>query len=417
MNHWYGKMTTRFPVVPLQEVASLGTGHTPSRDKEEYWVDCDIPWVTVEDIRKHGQYNLQPLNETVQHISQIGLDNSAAVLHPAGTVMLSRTASIGLSCITAVDMATTQAFVTWTTNKSLLEPRYLHAVLKALEEQFYYLAYGATHLTIYFPDIKTLKIPLPTMEEQILIADFLEVESLKIDSLINEQEKLIDLLGEKNQALIGQFISKGLNPDAALKDSGESWIGQIPNFWELKKLKYCVELIQEKTQAKDNVIALENIESWTGRYIETNSEFEGDGVSFIKNDVLFGKLRPYLAKVFLATDDGQAFGDLLIFRASTSMTPEFLFKLLLNKNFIDLVNSSTYGAKMPRASWDFIGNIKIPLPSTEEQEEIVKKINSEQTSIEKFIKVATRSIELLKERRASLISEAVTGKIDVRELA
>jgi len=255
------------------------------------------------------------------------------------------------------------------------------------------------------------------MEEQILIADFLEVESLKIDSLINEQEKLIDLLGEKNQALIGQFISKGLNPDAALKDSGESWIGQIPNFWELKKLKYCVELIQEKTQAKDNVIALENIESWTGRYIETNSEFEGDGVSFIKNDVLFGKLRPYLAKVFLATDDGQAFGDLLIFRASTSMTPEFLFKLLLNKNFIDLVNSSTYGAKMPRASWDFIGNIKIPLPSTEEQEEIVKKINSEQTSIEKFIKVATRSIELLKERRASLISEAVTGKIDVRELA
>jgi type I restriction enzyme, S subunit len=417
MNKWFGKLKTRFTVTPLSEVATLGTGHTPSRDKPEYWVDCNIPWVTVEDIRKHGQYNLQPLNQTVQHISQLGLENSAAVLHPAGTVMLSRTASIGLSCITGKDMATTQAFVTWTANPNVLEPRYLHATLKVMEEQYAYLAYGATHLTIYFPDIKTIRIPLPKLDEQILIADFLDQETSKIDALISQQEKLIELTKEKRHAIVSNAVRKGVALNAEMTTSGDDWLGEIPTHWESKKLKWCVKLIAQKTSQRTNLIALENIESWSGSYVETDLEYEGEGVAFEPNDILFGKLRPYLAKVLLAKKAGQAVGDLYVLRPREFLLPEFVHSVLLTQEFIDLVSGSSYGSKMPRASWDFIGNITIAYPPIEEQSQLVNYIRDQTMRADQLIQKADETIKLLYERRKTLISSAVMGLTDSRELS
>ena len=90
MNSWFGETNTKWDVVPLREFAAIGTGHTPSRDNESYWENCNIPWVTVEDLRKNGINSLKSITDTSQKISELGLKNSAAVLHPKGTVMLSR---------------------------------------------------------------------------------------------------------------------------------------------------------------------------------------------------------------------------------------------------------------------------------------------------------------------------------------
>ena len=236
MNRWFGPYETRFPVVPLREHASLGTGHTPSRDVEAYWQNCTIPWVTVEDIRANGVDSFAPLMDTRQKISQLGMDNSAAVLHPAGAVMLSRTASIGFSCVIGRDMATTQAFVTWTPHKRSLNSNYLLAVLRSMREYYFAIAYGATHLTIYFPDIKALRVPLPPLKEQAQIATFLDYETTKIDGLIEKQQQLIALLKEKRQAVISHAVTKGLNPDAPMRDCGIEWLGDVPAHWEVKRL-------------------------------------------------------------------------------------------------------------------------------------------------------------------------------------
>src|SRR5574344_1581310 len=142
------------------------------------------------------------------------------------------------------------------------------------------------------------------------------------------------------------------------KDSGIQWWEEIPTHWDLKKAKHMFSLVTENVSDSSlPKIALENIESWTGKYIETDSDFMGEGVEFKKDDILFGKLRPYLAKVYKAEFAGQAVGDIYVFRGNEEQNPEYLKYLLLSYPFISVVDGSTYGAKMPRANWDFISHL------------------------------------------------------------
>lgn len=261
----------------------------------------------------------------------------------------------------------------------------------------------------------TLKMPFPSIEEQEKIVAFLDTETARIDTLIAKQEKLIELLEEQRKSIISHAVTKGLNPNAPMKDSGVEWLGDVPESWVEQKIKFISKLINEKTSQKSNVIALENIESWTGKYIETESSFESDAVKFKKNDVLFGKLRPYLAKVYLVENQGEAVGDIYVLRPNKLIHPQFLKFFMLSEKFIDYVNSSTNGTKMPRANWDFIGCISIFLPHIKVQHEIVEYLESAVLKIELIINKQISLIEKLKEYRSSVISHAVTGKIDIRE--
>ena len=131
------------------------------------------------------------------------------------------------------------------------------------------------------------------------------------------------------------------------------WLGEIPSHWEVCRFKNLVSLVT--TPSNDsNKIGLENIESGSGKFIQTENEFEGDGVHFQVNDVVYGKLRPYLQKVWLATFSGNAVGDFFIFRVNNKVVGKYLQYLMLSRCFTDDVNASTYGAKMPRVSSEYI---------------------------------------------------------------
>jgi len=261
----------------------------------------------------------------------------------------------------------------------------------------------------------------PSINEQKAIANFLDQKTAVIDDLIADKEKFIELLQEKRQAIITEAVTKGLNPNARMKDSGSEWISEIPQHWNLRRIKYLANVRNVKAVDSDNdktYIGLENIESRTGKLLlNRNDEQQLIGETaniFKKGDVLFGKLRPYLAKCIIADFDGRCTSELLVLRTTSYILPEYLCFLMLSPKFIDVVNSSTYGAKMPRASWDFIGNLQIPLPSIKEQEEIVEYLTEFMSRIDDLISDINTQIQKLKEYRQSLISEAVTGKIDVR---
>ena len=257
-------------------------------------------------------------------------------------------------------------------------------------------------------------IPIPPIPEQNKIVAYLDKRITLIDNCKCQRERELQTLNELKQAEIASVVTRGLNPDVPMKDSGIPWIGQIPDHWELRRFKTVCSLIREPSKNGDKKIALENIETNTGRLIATDSVFDGEGVHFEPGDILFGKLRPYLAKVYLAKESAQAVGDFYVFRSNGSIIPAYLHKVIISAPFIGVVNAGTYGTKMPRASWQDISQLNIPLPPIEEQNAIVEYIESKTNKIDTMIEALKAEIDRLTEYKQRLISDVVTGQIDVR---
>ena len=272
--------------------------------------------------------------------------------------------------------------------------------------------YGAKMPRVSSEFILTLPFFLPSLSEQHLIADYLDNKCGEIDGLIALQEQMIAQLMDYKQSVITEAITKGLNPDVQFVPSGIDWIGDVPKGWEVCRFKSYISLVKEKVkEANLPKINLENIESYSGKFIETDSKYEGEGCLFRPGDVLFGKLRPYLAKVFVPDYKGQAVGDFYVFRPSSKIETNFLKYVILSDTFLSNVNSSTYGTKMPRANWDFISNVYIAVPSKNEQLTISELLDVKCGEIDRLIATKRQKIETLKKYKKSIINEAVTGKI------
>ncbi|ARJ41366.1 hypothetical protein B1H58_04635 [Pantoea alhagi] len=193
------------------------------------------------------------------------------------------------------------------------------------------------------------------------------------------------------------------------KDSGVEWLGEIPEDWSVTKLKYIADLQTAKSTNSDELfVGLENISSGDGKYISKEESIaDGTSVSFQKNDVLFGKLRPYLAKSWLATFSGVCSSEFLVLRTA-KLHPKYLNYYSLTNEFIEQVNSSTYGSKMPRANWEFIGLLPVPTCSYSLSERVAWFLDYETAKIDHLIEKQQQLIELLKEKRQAVISHAVT---------
>src|SRR2546421_2028761 len=203
----------------------------------------------------------------------------------------------------------------------------------------------------------------------------------------------------------------------AYKDSGVEWLGKTPTDWEVKRLKNLAPSSTEKlTEKPDGLpyLGLENIESQTGRLLlDTPLENVESTVSvFNSGNVLFGKLRPYLAKVVYVDFSGVCTTELLVLQPNAIVNGKFLFYRLLSEDFIKLVNSLTYGTRMPRVSSEQIGNLPVSLPPLAEQRAIAAFLDHETDRINNLIAKKEQLIELLHEKRAALISHAVTRGLD-----
>ena len=203
---WLGKVPAHWSVGKIQSFARRETGHTPSRQHPEYWENCIIPWFTLADVWQIRDNKLKYVHETKEMVSELGLANSAARLLPAGTVMLSRTASVGYSAIMGQDMATTQDFINWVC-RPLLKPEFLLYVLRGMRPEFDRLMMGSTHQTIYMPDVAKLMMTLPPLHEQANIVSFLDEATAKLDALRDAAERAITLLKERRSALIAAAVT------------------------------------------------------------------------------------------------------------------------------------------------------------------------------------------------------------------
>lgn len=266
---------------------------------------------------------------------------------------------------------------------------------------------------LYKNDVKDMPCFLCDMPTQEQIAKYLDWKCGEVDRIVEVRERQIKLLGELRTSVISRAVTRGLNPNAPLKDSGIDWIGQIPKHWEVCRFKNFICLINTPSTCS-NKIGLENIESGTAKFLATNSEFEGNGVEFTNGDIVYGKLRPYLKKVWLSNCSGNAVGDFFVFRVNGNAYNKYIQYLLLSDAFTSVADGATYGAKMPRVSGDFILNLRYYIPSVKEQQQIAEYLDKKTEEIDSTVNKFKVQIDKLKEYRQALITEVVTGKIDVR---
>ena len=282
-------------------------------------------------------------------------------------------------------------------------------------------------------DIANIKIPLPDAKEQQKIAAFLDKETAQIAALVDEQTRLIGLLGEKRQAVISNAVTKGLNPNAKMRDSGIEWIGEVPAHWEAKRIKHVAQINPSKSELKamppDTLVTFLPMEciGETGQLDVRNSKPLSDVVSgytyLAENDVISAKITPCFENGKGAVATGLLNG---IAFATTEVVPfrcvgihnRYLYFLFLSYPFRKLAEGSMYGAAgQKRVSETFFANYKCCIPPTQaEQKEIADYLDRETERIDVLVETCETAIGLLKERRTALISAAVTGKIDVRNV-
>ncbi|NIJ63154.1 type I restriction enzyme S subunit [Sphingomonas leidyi] len=208
--------------VPLLRVARQETGHTPSRSHPEWW-NGDVPWVGIPDAnRHHGGV----INDTLQTINAAGLANSAARLLPAGTVVLSRTASVGYVAIMGREMATSQDFVTWSCTEAL-DPRYLMYALLSEGDDIREFGRGTTHTTIYFPEIRAFTIKLAPLKEQREIVRRIEEALTKIDRLAADVQRSLQLMDRAEQRILAKAFSGQLVEQDPADEGAEHLLDRI----------------------------------------------------------------------------------------------------------------------------------------------------------------------------------------------
>lgn len=207
---------------------------------------------------------------------------------------------------------------------------------------------------------------------------------------------------------------RDLKPYSVYKDSGVPWLGEMPEHWEIERLKSVTSNVIQmagELQNGESYVALEHVESWTGRLRQAAPEvsFDSQVKRFQPGDVLFGKLRPYLAKVTRPTSDGVCVGEFFVLRPCVSnVTAPYIEQLLRSKPVIDVINSSTFGAKMPRVDWQFMGGMTIPLPPLSEQTTIVRFLDFADRRIRRSIRAKRKLIAILNEQKQAIIHQAVT---------
>lgn len=285
-------------------------------------------------------------------------------------------------------------------------------------------SYG-TQQNIGMGVIGNLAVTVPPQVEQQVIAAHLDRETARIDALIEKKTRFIELLREKRQAIITHAVTKGLDSNTKMKDSGVEWLGEVPEHWDVLSFQRCVRIAEgqvdpEKSPYREMVLLAPNhIESGSGLllYTETAKEQNAESGKYLckKGDVVYSKIRPALRKVCIAPNLSLCSADMYPMQGHSGMSNQFLFWFLLSEPFSAFAVLEADRVAMPKINRESLNSVQLPRPPLNEQIEIVVWVEQLTARLDNLRAKTERSIELLKERRSALITAAVTGQIDLRK--
>jgi type I restriction enzyme S subunit len=345
-------------------------------------------------------------------------------------VFVSIAGSVGKPCVLGVKACIHDGFVYFPHLR--IPARFLYRIFEAGS---CYAGRGklGTQLNLNTDTIGDIRIGVPPLDELQTINLFLDRETAKIDALIAEQERLIALLKEKRQAVISHAVTKGLDPNASMRDSGIKWLGEVPAHWEIRPLKHLVSCASGGTPSKDNPAywngdlpwasakdlkadvlkdTADHISEWAIRDGVANLEPSGSVLVLVRGMMLARTFPVVLTKVPMAINQ-----DLKALRGGRDLQSEFLAWHLrgTEPESLSRIDEAGHGTKALRMeAWT---SLRLCVPPRREQDAIAALLDLETANIDELCAEAEAAISLLQERRSALISAAVTGKIDVRKLA
>ena len=422
---WADKLPVHWNSVHLKWISTIYAGGTPSKTIESYWENGTIPWINS------GAVNQTYILEPSTYITKAAYENSSAKWIPKKALVMALAGqgnTIGMVAQLGIDTTCNQSMGAIIPN-DLDYARYLFWWITSNYQNIRNMAGGDLRDGLNLEHLGDMHCPLPNKDEVQKIANFLDYETAKIDSLIAKQEKLIELLKEKRQAVISHAVTKGLNPDVKLKDSGVEWLGQVPEHWVTTKIKYVAELTPKKSEVSSNnnrlctFVPMEKLK--LGSLIKDEekpiSEVIGGYTYFKNGDLLLAKVTPCFENknMVVASDlkNGIGFGssEIYVLRTNYKVNTQFLYYRLQEDQFMELGTGAMTGAGgLKRVPSEFLNNFEFALPPLSEQIAITKYLNQYLIKNEYLMNKAQSAIQLMQERRTALISSAVTGKIDVR---
>ena len=414
----------------VSDLGEIITGYTPPIKKAEYFGD-EYPFITPTDIMIDSR-----IVQTERFLSQKGYEYRKNRLLPRDAVCVTCIgATIGKTCMTTVPSTTNQQINSVVVNQDKYDPYFVYYLLRTKTDVLQSIASGAVTPIVKKSTFASINVCVPLLSTQRKIANFLDGKTGQIDELIRSKERQVELLQEQRAALINQVVTKGLDPKVEMKPSGVEWIGEIPAHWEIKRLKHMAQggltngLFKKKDQFGSGVKLINVIDMYQDDFLVRFKELDrveaepheveryavepGD-IFFVRSSL---KLEGVAASACITDVPESTVFECHLVRLQPCPR-QVLSKYLINylnstetrQRLITLANTVT----MTTISQPKLASLEIILPPLSEQQTIADYLDQRTRETNELISTEQRKIELLKEYRQSLISEAVTGKIDVR---
>ena len=404
---WIGEFPEHWSLKRINDLATVSYGHP--FDSAKFNADIGTPLVRIRDISSNStdirfdgdvpNYSLIGNGDIL-----VGMDGDFnTAWWQGGTAALNQRVAL----VRAADEIT-QRFIYYA----------LPFNLKVINDITFYTT--VKHLS--GEDIKKTLISIPHDDERKAVVSYLDQETARIDALISEKQNFIDRLKEKRQAMISHFVTKGLDANVPMKDSGVEWIGEVPEHWEIKKVKYLFRMIVDPAPENNDE---ELLSIYTDIGVKPRKELEQKGNKASttdgywrvrKGDIIVNKLLAWMGAIGVSEYDGvtsPAYDILRPLEGTNSRYYSALFRLPICSQELKRYSRGIMEMRL-RLYFDKFGQIFVPVPPIDEQIEIQEALDRETARIDELFTAVSESIELLKEHRTALISAAVTGKIDVR---
>ena len=415
---WIGQIPKEWEMAAIKRLMSLYAGATPKSDDVELW-NGNIPWITPADYKTEDVY----VSHGRRNISEKGLKSCATTILPVNSIVFSKRAPIGLVVLNNVPLCTNQGCIGCVPKENAAFSKYYYYVLSVFTEQFELYGAGTTFKEISATNFANFIVCIPSLSEQQKIADYLDKVCDELDEMVALQETMIEELKAYKQSVITEAVTRGLNPNAPMRDSGIDWIGEIPESWEVRRIGRLFKLRDEKNYKPMEEVQLLSLYTGIGVFPHGEQEERGnkavtvEGYKVVhKDDIVVNIILAWMGAIGVSDYDGVTSPAYDVYIPDfTKVVPHYFHYVFRTKGIA--AECYKYGRGIMMMRWRTYSSefkqISVPYPSIEEQQQIASYLDTKCSEIDSLIALKQAKIEELKEYKKSVIYEYVTGKKEV----